>query len=190
MPGRPATLSLVVLALGLGGCNWYYDTLPSPDDLVKLVPWFDHMISSPAVHPYERADVPRRTVTGSVPVDAAEMDWSGPWAQAQYAVADPLMNPVDLTDDRLMAAGDTAYQVFCAVCHGTAGDGKGPVGPKVGAPSLQTDRARALSDGHLYSVIRYGRGIMPRYGDKIIDPEVRWGIVHYVRRLQAPGGTP
>ncbi|MBL8988326.1 MAG: hypothetical protein JNJ80_18785, partial [Gemmatimonadetes bacterium] len=42
----------LIVALGLvgslSGCNWYYDTLPSPDDLMKLVPWFDHMIKSPA----------------------------------------------------------------------------------------------------------------------------------------------
>ena len=46
------------LALALSGCNWYYDKLPSPDDLMKAIPWFDHMVRSPAVHPYKRADLP------------------------------------------------------------------------------------------------------------------------------------
>jgi mono/diheme cytochrome c family protein len=47
-------------------------------------------------------------------------------------------------------------------------------------------------DGYIYSTIRYGRGIMPRYGDKIVTPEARWAVVNYVRRLQAAagGGTP
>ena len=31
----------LALVLSLSGCNWYYNTLPSPDDLVKLVPWFE-----------------------------------------------------------------------------------------------------------------------------------------------------
>jgi len=36
----------------------------------------------------------------------------------------------------------------------------------------------------LYSIIRYGRGVMPRYGDKV-RRDARWEIVNYVRQLQA-----
>ena len=42
----------------------------------------------------------------------------------------------------------------------------------MGAPSLLTARARGYSDGYLYSIMRYGRGVMPRYGDKIVRPMV------------------
>ncbi len=176
---RPVALAAALL---LGGCNWYYNTLPSPDDLVKLVPWFDHMIQSPAVHPYERADVPRRTVPGTVPVHVTEGDWSAEWP-ASTATADRLVNPTLPADN--LAVGDTLYQVFCTVCHGVTGDGRGPVGPRVGAPSLLTEKARALPEGNLYSIVRYGRGVMPRYGDKILTPEHRWAVVNYVRQLQA-----
>jgi mono/diheme cytochrome c family protein len=55
---------------------------------------------------------------------------------------------------------------------------------KLGAPSLLTPKARAFSDGYLYSIIRYGRGLMPRYGDKVYRHEDRWAIVNYVRWLQ------
>ena len=67
---RPDALRAMVAALllGLSGCNWYYDRLPSPDDLMKVVPWFDHMITTRAVFPYARADVPRTSVPGTVPV--------------------------------------------------------------------------------------------------------------------------
>ena len=33
-------------------------------------------------------------------------------------------------------------------------------------------------------MIRYGRGVMPRYGDKVYRHEDRWAIVNYVRKLQ------
>ena len=61
----------------------------------------------------------------------------------------------------------------------------------MGAPSLVTPRAAAFSDGYLYSIIRYGRGIMGQYGDKIYHTDDRWRVVSYVRRLQAgaDGGT-
>ena len=91
----------------------------------------------------------------------------------------------------LEAAGDTLYQNFCTVCHGVAGDAKGPVSSRIGAPSLLTGRARAYSDGYLYSIIRYGRGVMPRYGDKVYQPADRWAIVSHIRKLQAasPGAA-
>ena len=54
-----------------------------------------------------------------------------------------------------------------------------------------SDRAKAFSDGYLYSIIRYGRGVMPKYGDKVHVIEKRWEIVNYVRMLQAGGSlTP
>ena len=56
------------------------------------------------------------------------------------------------------------------------------------APSIVTPRAIAFSDGYLYSIIRYGRGIMTQYGDKIYQQEDRWRVVHYVRSLQAAQG--
>ncbi len=53
-----------------------------------------------------------------------------------------------------------------------------------------TPRAAGFSDGYLYSIVRYGRGIMAPYGDKIFRQEDRWRVVNYVRTLQAyqPGG--
>ena len=83
------------------------------------------------------------------------------------------------------AAGDTLYQNFCSVCHGPTGNADGTVSRQIGAPSLLTARARAYSDGYIYSIIRYGRGVMPRYGDKVYAPADRWAIVSHVRKLQA-----
>ena len=52
-----------------------------------------------------------------------------------------------------------------------------------------TEKARNLSDGYVYSMIRYGKGGMPRYGDKVYRREDRWAIVNYVRQLQHAAGT-
>ncbi len=185
-PERRARLALF-LTLGLGACQFYYDKVPSPDDLMHIVPWFDAMIGGPAVHPYESGDLPRYTVPGTVPVTGGEADYEADWRAARTAQADALANP---TDRSVTARGDSAYQTFCATCHGAAGAGDGLVGRRMGAPSLLTDRARAFSDGYLYSIIRYGRGVMPRYGDKIFNPEHRWAVVNYLRMLQAQGAQP
>lgn len=180
--------ALAALALlGAAGCDFYYNDIPSPDDLMHLVPWFDAMITQPSVHPYQRSDLPRNTVPGTVPITGSEGDWSAEWGVGNTTTADRLVNP--LAGVPASATGDTLFHTFCAVCHGLAGAGDGPVGPKVAAPSLLTDRARGYSDGYLYSIIRFGRGVMPRYGDKVRGQR-RWEVVNYVRQLQAAALAP
>ena len=192
--GVSRRLAYAALAL-LAGCNWYYDKVPSPDDLMKLVPWFDHMIKSPAVHPYESSPAPRTTPRGTVPVSGGEPDWgTGDPLRLAYSfdtlAAARLTRPAPAGND--LAVGEEVYTNFCAVCHGSAGDGKGPVGPRMAAPSLLTDKAKAYGDGYIYSIVRYGRGVMPQYGDKIFRPHDRWAVVSYVRRLQgfSPDAAP
>jgi mono/diheme cytochrome c family protein len=183
---RPA-LTLALLLAAATGCNTWYNDVPSPDALVAQVPWFDHMISSQAIWPYSRLGIPRNTPPGTVPVTGGEADWSAEWAMANTTTADKLVNP---TNGIATARGDTLYHTYCAVCHGVAGAGDGPVGPKVAAPSLLTARAIGFSDGYLYSITRYGRGIMGKYGDKITEPGDRWQVVNYVRQLQAAAPLP
>ena len=205
MPRRRPLVLLAGLALVVAGCDWYYNDVPSPDDLWHITPWFDHMIEQKSVHPYSRADIPRYTPEGTVPVSGGEPDWGAEFAQGKTATADALKNPTlgaavaaiprhgamtaeipGSTD----AKGDTLFQNFCATCHGPAGAGDGPVGRRMGAPPLLSPRARGFSDGYIYSIIRYGRGLMPRYGDKVYDPMDRWAIVNHVRKLQAAAPQP
>jgi mono/diheme cytochrome c family protein len=181
---RSARLALALAAaLAGGGCDWWYNDVPSPDDLVKAVPWFDHMIESPAVHPYETAAVPRLTPPGTVPVGQVEPDVEAAWSRGDFASAEVYLNP--LAHGTLLARGDTLFGWYCATCHGETGAGDGPVGPRLAAPSLLTERATGYSDGYLYAIVRYGRGVMGRYGDKIWQSEDRWAVVNYVRELQS-----
>ena len=200
---RAPNLALAALLLAAAGCDTYYYKIPSPDDLLRAIPWFDHMVHARYVNPYARGDVPRYTVEGSVPVGGGEPDWAVEWAAGKTTTADALRNPTVTADSsapsgievalipaELAARGDTLYHVFCSTCHGETGKGEGLVGRRLGAPPIVTDRARAFSDGYLYSIVRYGRGLMPRYGDKVWEPRDRWAIVNHVRRLQQQAPAP
>jgi len=204
MPRGSRVALVAIVALAAGGCDWWYNDVPSPDDLWHITPWFDHMIVQKSIHPYSRLDVPRNTPEGTVPLSGGEPDWSTEWLQGKTTTADALKNPATGAGGpvprhgaataeipgSIDAKGDTLYQNFCATCHGPAGAGDGPVGRRIGAPPLLSARARGFSDGYIYSIIRYGRGIMPRYGDKVYDPADRWAIVNHVRKLQAAAPAP
>ena len=179
--------ALALLLTATSGCNTWYNDVPSPDTALEQVPWFDMMIASRAVFPYSRLGIPRNTPPGTVPVTGGEVDWSAEWAVGNTTTADKLVNP---TDKVASARGDTLYHTFCGVCHGVAGAADGPVGPKVAARSLLTPVARGYTDGYLYSILRYGRGVMGKYGDKITNADDRWQVVNYVRQLQAASPPP
>lgn len=188
---------LAAVLLGVGGCNWWYNEVPSPDQLMHKVPWFDHMILSKGVHPYQRSDIPRNVPAGIVPVGGGERDYrvgdpsspTFPTYGFDTVVANRQVRP---TTPPLPGArsGKELYEIYCQTCHGQTGVGDGPVGPYVAAFSLLTPVARNWSDGYLYSIIRYGRAGMPQYGDKIVRRDERWAVVDYVRSLQAASPLP
>jgi len=91
--------------------------------------------------------------------------------------------PLEVTYE-LIEHGRERYDIFCASCHGAAGDGNG-VTKSYGvlATSYHGDRLRNIEDGHIYDVIMNGLGLMYPLGDRI-SPEEAWSIVLYVRALQ------
>ena len=214
MPRSLRALLAAALALGSAGCETWYNRVPSPDQLWYIIPWFDHMIQQRSVHPYETAAVPRNTVPGTVPITGGEADWSAEFraapsvAAASQLAAGRAQNPfaggampadsarrsggpeTASLPRTFAAAGDSLFGTYCAVCHGQAGDGRAPITARFPAPSLLTPQARGASDGYIYGMIRYGRGLMPRYGDKVYRPDDRWAIVNHVRRLQAGMTAP
>lgn len=91
--------------------------------------------------------------------------------------------PIDASNE-LMAQGQEKYEIFCAICHGSAGDGNGVTKPYgVLAANYHDDRLRGEADGYLFDVISNGKGLMYGMKDRL-SPEERWAIVLYVRALQ------
>jgi mono/diheme cytochrome c family protein len=188
-------LLLVVAVAALSGCNWWYNDVPSPDDLMHHISWFDHMITSKAVQPYQGADVPRNVPAGAVPVGGGEASWrTGDPSKLIFnfdtLYARKLVNP-HLTPRPDSRSGEEVYNTYCAVCHSNRATGSADAAVKeMLAPSLLTAQARGYNDGYLYSMIRYGRGRMPQYGDKIVRQDERWAVVDYLRTLQASAPAP
>ena len=85
----------------------------------------------------------------------------------------------------LLARGRERFDIFCAPCHGLAGDGDGII-VKHGfpaPPSYHSARLRAASAAHFYDVISHGYGVMYSYAARVA-PQDRWAIIAYIRALQ------
>jgi len=92
--------------------------------------------------------------------------------------------PIDVTNEA-MARGEERYNIYCAVCHGAAGDGDSMT-KKYGmltVANLNDQRLVDYTDGQLYDVVKNGKGLMLGYADRL-SVEDRWNVVLYVRALQ------
>jgi mono/diheme cytochrome c family protein len=85
-----------------------------------------------------------------------------------------------------MKEAERLYLINCAICHGPALDGNGPLwkggdGPYPVAPrNLKDDYTKGLSDGQIYHVITYGIRQMGSYASQV-SPKQRWWIIDYIR---------
>ena len=94
--------------------------------------------------------------------------------------------PLPMTRE-LLLRGQERFNIFCAPCHGRAGDGEGIITTGgfgfTPAPTFHSDRLRDISDGYLYEVIANGIRTMPAYGHQVPVAD-RWAITAYIRALQ------
>jgi mono/diheme cytochrome c family protein len=86
-----------------------------------------------------------------------------------------------------MQEGQEIYGIYCLICHGDSGNGKGVIAnERYGYPtiaSLLQTRIMDLPDGDIFNTITHGKNTMGPYGSKI-RVEDRWKVVMYVRALQ------
>lgn len=124
-----------------------------------------------------------------------EAAYALPATDSGYAMAASYRNPdtASLTTTQHKEA-ERLYLINCAICHGTALDGNGPLykggdGPFPVAPrNLKDDYSKKLADGQMYHVIMYGKGQMGSYASQV-HPQQRWWIIKYIREKQGTGGT-
>ncbi len=91
--------------------------------------------------------------------------------------------PIEATNE-LMKIGEERYSIFCAACHGAAGDGNGVTKPYgVLAATYHDNRLRSVEDGYIFDVITNGKGLMYGLKDRL-SPRERWAAILYVRALQ------
>jgi len=102
-----------------------------------------------------------------------------------------LTSPLPAPAPDAVARGQEVFTRICATCHGSKGQGDGPIIPRFPAPPpLDAPHARALADGQLFHILMRGQGLMPSHAAQVA-PADRWPVVAFVRSLQqaGPGGV-
>src|ERR1700730_18791303 len=124
----------------------------------------------------------RQPVPGTVPRDAVLAGDTGSDHESLSARSDTYRFSVTRAVlDRVRER----YNIFCAPCHGLAGDGDGMIVHRgfQAPPSYHIESLRRAPASHFFEVITDGFGAMYTYGYRV-PPRDRWAIVAYIRALQ------
>jgi mono/diheme cytochrome c family protein len=187
-------------------------TIPSDDDLVYLM---EHGIPGTAMPDFPNlTDAERRAVAQHVrrlsyaglygkrfallakdedpdPKEVHE------WVARQLAVGDPLPLPANLSQPgpNALAHGRETFLKNCATCHGPEGKGDGKDVKDMkrddGRPIRPRDLAAGVYKGggeadRLFARISLGMPGTPMPDLRVLKPEERADLVHFVRSLSAP----
>jgi len=143
-----------------------------------------------AYNVFENEQEAKLPAEGTVPRGWAPYDYEDS-AEGKANAKATLKNPIAYSDDNL-SSGKQLYTIYCAICHGDKGDGKGTLAKRekiLGIPSYN-DQGRAITEGDVYHVMYYGLNTMGSYAAQTSEEE-RWQIAHHVMKLKdALDGKP
>lgn len=123
-------------------------------------------------------------VENTVPRGFVPYDYENTTEGLELAKAE-LQNPYEVTEENL-ATGEQLFTIYCSVCHGDKGDGKGILATRekfLGIPSY-ADAGRNIVPGGIYHVETYGLNAMGSYASQTNEKE-RWQIAMHVMDLKA-----
>jgi mono/diheme cytochrome c family protein len=104
------------------------------------------------------------------------------------------VNPLEV-NQKTLKRGQERYNIYCAPCHGKAGDGNGITSQyNLVAADLHQHRLVQIEDGYLFDVLKNGYNLttnsvgiasyrMPAYDSKMNNEDL-WHVISYVRALQ------
>ena len=149
--------------------------------------FFPNMYESVGYGTYDESDAFNNGIEAQLPVEGTIPRGWLPYefedTNEGYDLAkNTLFSPLDLNDENFKK-GKELYAVYCAVCHGSKGDGQGILMTRekfLGIPSYVD---RDITDGSIYHVLMYGKNLMGSHASQV-DSKERWQISQYVLSLR------
>ncbi len=92
-------------------------------------------------------------------------------------------SPLDSTQVDMKKA-EELFNIYCAICHGTTGDGKGRLVKQEKFLGVPNYKDREITKGSIFHVITYGLNSMGSHANQL-SVEERWLLADYVLKLKA-----
>jgi len=109
---------------------------------------------------------------------------------AGYAQSAGVADPLPRLNGAELQEAERLYLINCAICHGPALDGNGPLykggnGPFAAKPAnlVGDPKIVALPEGTLYHVMTFGKNLMGSYASQLSRKQ-RWMVAQYVKSKQ------
>ena len=158
------------------------------DNLKPNYQYMPNMYEAVSYETYAQSDAFKNGKEGQLPVEGTIkrgfVPYEYPNTTEGYDLAKAnLKSPLDSTTvDFEKAKG--LYEIYCAICHGDAGNGKGKLvtqGKFLGVPSYAD---RVITEGSVFHVQTYGLNSMGSYANQLNQHE-RWLVATYVLKLKS-----
>ena len=76
------------------------------------------------------------------------------------------------------------FNIYCAICHGEKGNGKGYLVEREKILGVPAYNAREITEGSIYHITTYGINSMGNYANQLNQNE-RWMVARYVMKLRS-----
>jgi len=150
--------------------------------------YFPNMYQSVAYEPYQESGAFANGKEGQMPVKGTIPRGFTPYEYAnteegyEQSKAN-LKSPLDSTQVNMDKAKDL-YTIYCAICHGDKGDGKGNLAKREKFAGVPNYKDRVITEGSVFHVETYGRNMMGSYANQLSQDE-RWMVARYVMKLKS-----
>lgn len=149
--------------------------------------YFPNMYEPVGYETYADTDAFANGIEAQVPVEGTvNRGWEPydfPDTNEGYEAAKAeLLSPIEISDIH-KAAGKELYGVYCAVCHGSKGDGQGILMKREKFLGIPSYADRDITPGSIYHVLMYGKNAMGSHAGQVNATE-RWQIAQHVMELR------
>lgn len=150
--------------------------------------FFPNMYEAVSYETYSEHDVFKGGVEAQLPakgsIKRGFVPYEIPNTPEGYALAkSSLKSPLDslsLNPEK----GKELFNIYCAICHGEKGDGKGNLVVKEKFLGVPNYKDREITEGSIFHVITYGLNSMGSHANQLSQQE-RWQVTDYVLKLKA-----
>ena len=172
-------LLIIILSIGLYSCA---------DPSRPNYQYFPNMYEPVGYETYADSDAFANGIEAQVPVEGTIARGWEPYDyldtnEGYEKAKSNLISPLEITKEN-SANGKELYAIYCAVCHGSKGDGQGILMTRekfLGVPSYAD---REITPGSIYHVLMYGKNAMGSHAGQVNAKE-RWQIAQHVMDLRS-----